>query len=339
MNTVSISIASIHKKTRDRINQYLSLSDKQSLSIGLYANGQAYIVNQDRDEKELSYDIGSVSKTVTGHLILKLCDDGIIDINKPVSEYLELKEGDYPTIYELLTHTGGFSRFTPVEITIPTHLFQRYSYRNPYEKVKKSDVFQSLARRRHRSASSKYRYSDFSYAVLAQIAEKVTNTHFIDLLTEFMKDELQLESTSVIREIQEPKAVLNGKVVPYWKRDADNPYIAAGSLKSNIFDMLRYISIQIESDKKYITDGHIVCPNSFTEGKRTGTTLCWHTYRSSGQLWHVGGVGTFRASVIFNRNSRKGVVLLGNTRGIKSANVHHITKMIYKDLKRNKVKL
>lgn len=44
----------------------------------------------------------------------------------------------------------------------------------------------------------------------------------------------------------------------------------------------------------------------------------WHTYKRSNQLWHVGGVGTFRSSIIFNKKCRLGVVVLGSSKGKRS---------------------
>ena len=51
----------------------------------------------------------------------------------------------------------------------------------------------------------------------------------------------------------------------------------------------------------------------------------------------LGGAGTFRSSIIINKLKRCGG--LGNAKGIKSANVHYIAKMIYSEIKIKKVKI
>jgi hypothetical protein len=101
--------------------------------------------------------------------------------------------------------------------------------------------------------------------------------------------------------------------------------------------MLRYLNLQINLNEKYITDCHI--PQDFKSMSNIIPCLGWHTYKKSNQLWHVGGVGTFRSSIIFNKHKKIGVVVLGNAKGKKSANVHYIAKLIYSEIKRNKVKL
>ena len=65
----------------------------------------------------------------------------------------------------------------------------------------------------------------------------------------------------------------------------------------------------------------------------------WHTYKKSNQLWHVGGVGTFRTSLILNKRLRLGVAVLGNAKGKASANVQYIAKMLHSELKKNRISL
>ena len=64
--------------------------------------------------------------------------------------------------------------------------------------------------------------------------------------------------------------------------------------------MLQYIAIQIESEEKYIKNAHYVVETIET---KNNIRMCmgWHSYQKSHQLWHVGGVGTFRSSIIINK--------------------------------------
>ena len=65
----------------------------------------------------------------------------------------------------------------------------------------------------------------------------------------------------------------------------------------------------------------------------------WHTYKKSNQLWHVGGVGTFRSSIILNKKLKLGVAVLGNAKGRATANCHYIAKMLCSELKNKRIKL
>ena len=164
---------------------------------------------------------------------------------------------------------------------------------------------------------------------------------FFELLEEFIIDKLNLKNTTVLCEENNlfPLAVYKNKTFNYWRWNKENPYLASGGIVSNLNDMLKYISLEIESKEPYIFDSHKVCLNSFSKKSNIGMCVGWHTYKKSNQLWHVGGVGTFRSSIIFNKVKKTGVVVLGNAKGIKKANVHYLCKMIYSELKIKKIKL
>ena len=328
---------SFRQKVLDCYDQYLNISDKQMIAIGIYVDGKYFTFGNGISHNHM-YDIGSISKTMTAHLVLKLVELGKISLNDTVDKYIKLRKGNYPTIDELLTHSAGYNNLTPLEITIPNLIKNGYSKRNVYENLDSATVVKLLERRTCKHIR-KYGYSDFAYAVLAVVSENVTCIKFSSLLGDFINEELSLkESVITLADKRQPLSVKNGKVLPFWRWNLDNPYIASGGVVSNIYDMLKYISMQIESQKKYITSAHEICNDVIT---KNNIKICkgWHTYSKSNQLWHVGGVGTFRSSIIVNKRCKTGVVVLGNTKGISGANVHYLAKMLYSELKIRKIKL
>lgn len=65
-----------------------------------------------------------------------------------------------------------------------------------------------------------------------------------------------------------------------------------------------------------------------------------YLFLSENQSLTVGiyrGVGTFRSSIILNRPRKIGVVVLGNSKGRASANVHYLAKMLYSEMKIKKI--
>lgn len=340
MNYTILSSDDFRKKLSDKIDKYLSLSEHNSLTIGIYKNGRLYLFGTDGSDA-LLYDIGSVTKTITAHLILKLAGEGLLDINETVDKYLPLKRGHYPTLYQLLTHTAGYRNLTPVEITALPLISHGYARKNPYERCTKMTVISCLERRRFRKPKVRYGYSDFASAVLATIAEEVTGTPFAVLFEDFIHNDLGLTETVIepSGEVRNPPAAQGERLLPFWKWRRDNPYIAGGGIVSTIGDVLKYVTLQIEGDKPYITAAHAVCNESEVKGSNHLMCIGWHTYKKSNQLWHVGGVGTFRSSIIVNKHSRLGVAVLGNAKGRASANVHYIAKMLYSELKTHRIKL
>ena len=340
MELVFVEQNLLRKKLIEKINKYFALSPHNRLTLGICKNGKCYVFGSPEDNS-LLYDIGSVTKTVTAHLILKLNESKKLDINKTVDNYLPLKSGKYPTIYQLLTHTAGYHHLTPIEITLPPLIAFGYAKRNPYMNCTVKTVTKSLERRRFFKPKVRYGYSDFASAILAAVAESVTKTPFSILLKDFINNDLGLKETHIELDPHKrsPLAAKGKKTIPFWVWNNNNPYIAGGGVISNIGDVLKYIALQIESDEPYIINAHTVCRGS--EVKNDNHLMCigWHTYKNSNQLWHVGGVGTFRTSVIFNKHLKLGVAVLGNAKGKTSANAHYIAKMLYSELKNNRISL
>lgn len=340
MNFVSLNYVSLRPKVAEKIEKYLALSNNNCLTVGLYKNGEFYVFGNPEKEKRLFYDIGSVSKTVTAHLILKLYEEKGLDLNTTVDRFLPLKKGNYPTLYQLLTHTAGYHHLTPVEITAPKLIVNGYAAKNPYQNCTCKTVIKCLERRRFLRQKVRYGYSDFAFAILAATAEAVIKKPFSALFEEFIQKDLGLINTTATADPEKrtPPAVKGDKTLPFWVWKNDNPYIAGGGMVSNIEDILKYIALQIESDKSYITSAHTVCNNSSVKNSNHLMCIGWHTYKKSNQLWHVGGVGTFRSSIILNKKLKLGVAVLGNAKGKASANSHYIAKMLYSELKNKRIK-
>lgn len=341
MELISLSYTALRPKTAGKIESYLALSAQNHLTLGLYREGKCYVFGDPEEENRLRYDIGSVSKTVTAHLILKLQREGKLNIDHTIDRYLTLKKGNYPTIYQLLTHTAGYHHLTPVEVTLPRLLLHGYARKNPYESCTAKTVITCLERRRFWRPRVRYGYSDFATAILAVLAESVTKTPFSELFEDFIRADLGLGDTTLVEDPQtrHPPAAKGKKALPFWVWNRNNPYLAAGGMVSGIGDVLSYVALQIESDRPFITDAHTLCPESARRKDNHRMCIGWHTYKASNQLWHVGGVGTFRSSIILNKKRKLGVVVLGNAKGKASANAHYIAKMLYSELKNKRIRL
>ena len=334
MEIIKLNNQFFRNKVITCVDKYTNLSKYNNIAIGMYFNDKFYTFGNGTN-KSYIYDIGSISKTITAHLILFLKEKNLLDLNDTIDKYISLKGGIYPTIYQLLTHTAGYINLTPFEIVVPSLLKSGYSRKNIYEKCNEETIIKCLNKRRKNKKNNHYGYSDFSYAILAILCEKVTNRKFFELFTDFIKNELKLSDSELFVDEKNryPKAIKNNRVLKFWKWNENNPYIASGGVSCTLIDMLKYIDIQINSKAKYIVDAHNVCVDSFTKKSKIGTCIGWHTYKKSNQLWHVGGVGTFRSSIIINKHKKCGVIVLGNAQGIRNANVHYLAKMLYSEIK------
>lgn len=328
----------LSNKVKKSISNYLNISDKYVIAIAIYNKGKEEYITLNKDgivnNANLYFDLGSISKTFTAHLTLKLCDDGLLDLDTSISNYLDLKPGIYPTIRQLLSHQCGYHHLSPVQITVPALLRHSYQKHNIYQNITNDDVIKLIKPKSKKEYA--YSYSDFPYAVVACLISKILNRPFGYILQDFITNDLKLLDTklgyNVTRNIN---GYIKNKPVEFWKWKSNNPYLSGGGVISNIKDVLNYIKIELQSDKKYIKDAH----KKMADKGHIIPCLGWHSYDKSNQLWHVGGVGTFRSSIIINKKSQVGVAVLGNAKGIKNGNIHYIAKQLYSEIKRNKIYL
>jgi len=131
------------------------------------------------NKPDTKFRLGSITKQFTSMLILQLVEQGKIDIQGKLSDYLPYYRkdtGSKVTIHHLLTHSSGIPSYT----SIP-NFFEDMS-RDPYpveEFVKKycSGDFQF-------EPGSKYVYNNSGYFLLGAIIEEITGKTYEEVLNE-----------------------------------------------------------------------------------------------------------------------------------------------------------
>jgi CubicO group peptidase (beta-lactamase class C family) len=138
--------------------------------------GYADIENRQPLTEDSKFMIASVSKAFTAACILKLEEEGKIDVNDPINKYLP----DYPewagseiTVHQLLTHTSGIPDYIndfPLAFRIKRFL----NWHPSREKLVASFKNKEL----NFEPGTNYDYSNSGYVLLALIVERVSGMEF-----------------------------------------------------------------------------------------------------------------------------------------------------------------
>jgi CubicO group peptidase (beta-lactamase class C family) len=122
---------------------------------------------------------GSIGKSITAFMLLILVNDGLIDLNATINDYIPDYNGpgkNKATIHQMLTHTSGI----PDHGAIPnlSKKLVRWSYT--------TDEYLGLIKDLNLKfePGKGFAYSGIAYNLLAIICEKVTKKEFADLLKE-----------------------------------------------------------------------------------------------------------------------------------------------------------
>lgn len=283
------------------------------ITVGMIQGDNISFSVYGEDGKELpqelhTYEIGSVTKTVTAALISRAMIEGKIDINNAIDCYLSLPEGKhYPTVKDLLTHTSGYKSHY-FESPMISNFFRR---RNSFFNISKDSVLKKVSEITLANTDHAFAYSNFGYAVLGLVLESVYGQAYSSLADEYLQQALGLSKTRI--------SDGTGDLGYYWDWHENDAYISAGAITSNIDDMLTYLQIQMSGDAE-IQQTHWNLKNINATSqmyKMMGIRLddigmAWIIDKESGIIWHNGGTGKYNSFIGFHPDSQTGVVVLSN---------------------------
>lgn len=138
-----------------------------------------------------TFRVGSITKVFTALTTLTLVDDGLVDLESPVSDYVTrvaVPEG--LTVRDLLQHRSGLFDTVSVEGFLPQILVDQARVWTPEEQM------ELISDRRPLFApGAQFSYSSTNYVVLGVLIEEVTGRPYHEAVRNRITDPLALSST------------------------------------------------------------------------------------------------------------------------------------------------
>ena len=177
---------------RSGFNGGIVVARKGNIVFEAY-NGMAHVGGKDTVNANTPFHIASVSKTFTAMAVLKLWQDGKLNIDEPFSKYFP--NFNYPgvTIRTLLNHRSGLPNYVYFMETLgwdKTKFVHNEDVLN-YLINKKSEL-KNVA-----PANTHFAYCNTNYALLALLIEKVTGTKFPAYIQKTFFKPLQMNNTTI----------------------------------------------------------------------------------------------------------------------------------------------
>jgi D-alanyl-D-alanine carboxypeptidase len=131
--------------------------------------------------------IASITKTLTGALILQLADEGVLTLDDPVSRWLPPRPNVDPaiTLRQLLNHTNGLDNYTA------SAALGAAIAANPAKVFTADELLGFLGLSRF-PPGSRTEYTNTSFVLLGQVAEAATGRSIVDLYHQRLWDPLRL---------------------------------------------------------------------------------------------------------------------------------------------------
>lgn len=333
-----------------KINDYRLLIEKmikenniEGVSIALFNNDNILwaesfgFLNSKRkelvDEKTI-FSIQSISKTLTATGVLIAVQEGLVDLDKPIVEYLpdfkinscfEENPEKRITLRLLLSHTAGFTHEAPIG----------NNYNASFESYEKH--FQSIGDTWLKfPVGSNYSYSNIGYDLAARIIEQVSGMSFSSYLQKMLFEPLSMNSATIdADENTNNKNKANGNDVNFKRIPIVSPLIGSGGVYINAIDLAKFVQFHLNGGK---FQGKSVLDRNLLTEMYKPVINNYHSYalgvsifESNGTFCvnHNGGGFGFGASMIWYPEYNFGCIILTN---LGFSGVYEVNSKICSDL-------
>lgn len=255
------------------------------------------------------FEIGSITKVFTVHLLLNTLKDGRIEsLDSTIATHLDfkLREDRSLTFRQLANHTSGLSNSLSASV---------FSAKNPYKSYDYEKFTGLLARPYSWSAApgEKYEYSNLGVGLLGYTLRQIYEQDFESLLQQQILGPLKMHMTTTKR-----KKITKELVPAYnWKgRRTKNWDLGelegAGALLSTVTDLAKYARWSfkaLQGDLALMKDETVAVNETLAVG------LGWFIKKTESKrsfLWHNGGTGGYKAEMAIDPDQQKSVIILTN---------------------------
>ena len=200
------------------------------------------------DPKKTVFRLASISKVFTASAVMQLVEQGKIDLNKDIVNYMgglkyQNNMGEPVTMEHLLTHTTGFDYVDPRPEDI-------HYQENDYTMLK--DYVEDNMPTVVRKPGDTYTYDNFASMLQGYIVQNLTNTPFYKYMAKNIFYPLEMHNSSYVMTnfIKEKLATgydAKGNVIPFYQtRPTDMPQ---GSMFSTGSDVANFMIAQLNDGK------------------------------------------------------------------------------------------
>lgn len=264
-------------------------------------------------DENVQYRIGSITKTFTAVLVLRLRDEGLLDLGDPLEKHLPGTGAGEITVAQLLAHTGGLAAESPA----PWWERTPGSIRPDLADVLGEQPFRHPVGRRHH-------YSNPGYTLLGALVEEVRGAAWEDVLRREVLEPLGLHRTS-----GSPQAPYAGGWAVHPWADVMMPEPAedlgrmapAGQLWSTTGDLARFAVFLVLGDDRVLSRASVQemrtpAAPSETADLATGTSygLGMQIVHRAGRtlVGHSGSLPGFLAGLVISVEDDVAAVVLAN---------------------------
>jgi CubicO group peptidase (beta-lactamase class C family) len=264
-------------------------------------------------DSSTTVEIGSISKTFTAFVLMKVLQEKGISYKASIGNYLPDSVKANTTVanisfLQLMNHTSGLPRLPEnMDATVVNPM-------QPYENYTLEHLMQYLVKASP-EPTEESKYSNLGAGLAGVLAERISGKSYEQLVQQYIiepfgmqhKGLLQLKDTS-----NHATGFFNGNEAVYWNMQSLAP---AGGIKLNAVNMLRYIQAMAipSAANKALVD--TLTEVTVSLSPTMNVCLAWHTFERKNKptiYWHNGGTYGFSTFAAFCKAKNSFVFVVVN---------------------------
>jgi len=271
------------------------------------------------------FEIASLTKIFTGLIFAGMVLSGEIGMKDPLSRHLPgialpERDGRAITLLDLATHTSGLPQFPDnprLPPDAPADVFQWYLAMETYTE---EDLFAFLAGYElPRTPGAQWGYSNVGFSLLGMALCRRAGVDFETLVTNRILRPLGMHDTAITptKSMERRMAIpheLNLRPVPRQQRSIFAP---SGGLLSTANNLMIFLHALMDGGHSPVTVANELALATRRPGSAPGNeqAIGWEIVPIAGvnACWKVGGSRGCSSVLTYDRATRRGVVVLGNS--------------------------
>jgi CubicO group peptidase (beta-lactamase class C family) len=259
--------------------------------------------------------IGSISKSFTALAVIQLVEEGLVDLDAPVQQYIpwfrvaDQKASAHITVRQLLNQTSGLPQI------LETQLWTEQDD-GALERAVRLLSTATLSR-----PVGTFGYSNANYDTLGLIVQTVSGQSYEDYVKQHSFAPLDMQKSFVSQEEARQHGMASGYrwwfgipipvTLPYNRAELPSGYVI-----SSAEDMAHFLIAQMNGGR--YRDTSVLSPDGITlmhtEPVKGTYGMGWESVQINGRtlMNHDGGTASFQASVFFDPKARVGVFVAAN---------------------------
>lgn len=314
----------LDKKIDAILQRYMFESKTVGLSIGIVKDGKTSFYNYGETKKgngqipssKNLYEIGSITKTFTSLLLAKAILEKKITLNDPVNKFLPVAipvlkyEGDTLRIVHLSNHTSGLP-------PLPDN-FGATDLVNPYKDYSNDKLLAYLkVAKLSRKPGTQFEYCNLAVGLLGHILEGINKMSFEKMVTTFICTPAHMQDTRQLLLKKDSALFVQGydaSILPQGQWDF-KALAAAGCIRSNAEDMLKYASVQLGNTTTALKNAIELSHQPTFDAGQQQIALNWflQDWGWGKVLFHGGQTGGYKSFLAINEKTQNAVIILSNT--------------------------